>query len=76
MISATAAILGIIGGATICAIGLQILAAEQLTVVYDVPWLSFFLLLLVTLALSWGAAALPAHRASKTPPVRALHNSQ
>ncbi|WP_346844644.1 FtsX-like permease family protein [uncultured Rothia sp.] len=76
MISATAAILGIIGGATICAIGLQILAAEQLTVVYDVPWLSFLLLLLVTLALTWGAAALPAHRASKTPPVRALHNSQ
>lgn len=72
LVALLAAIGGTISGVIICALGMQILAAEDLQLHYVLPWAPMLAVLGLAVFLAWLAAFLPARRASKIPPVRAF----
>ena len=76
MISLVAAVLGSLVGVSICAMGLQILAVEDLAVKYSFPWIELLAMIGTAILLSWLAALTPAQQASKISPIEALQHTR
>lgn len=76
MISLVAAVLGSLVGVSICAMGLQILAVEDLAVKYSFPWIELLAMICTAILLSWLAALTPAQQAAKISPIEALQHTR
>lgn len=76
MVAFVSAVLGTMVGVSICAMGLQILAVEDLVVKYSLPWTKLCLMLCVAILLSWFASLAPVQQAAKISPIEALQKTR